>query len=139
MVGLVPFLNEILGKSLMNPNQVISMRSKKSVTFHEKVKVHLIPSRHEYIIRGMVKDLWYSIEDFRQGQGEAQSELIKLAFNEKISLKDAKKLLYQHSMDDYALIIAEHEKVSSAPLLYSHKFTPIFSLIPERSYSEVCR
>lgn len=139
MEVLMPFESENFAKSIMNLGEIIVTPSKKSVKFYEKVKVHLIPSRHEYIIRGMVKDLWYSDEDLRRVQGEAQAELFMLAFNEKISLNDAKKLLYQFHEDNNKSKVTENEKAKCTSSIYSHNFFPIFPLISERPYSEVCR
>lgn len=78
----------------------------KQVNFNECVKVILIPSRAEYVKRGLAKYLWWTQQDYFSFQQEARSEIQLYAIVQRISFLEARRKLYQPSTEGTDFFIA---------------------------------
>jgi len=81
--------------------------STKQVNFNECVKVILIPSRAEYMKRGLSKHLWWNQQDYFSFQQEARSEIQLYAIVHRITFLEARRKLYQPSTDGSDFFIVE--------------------------------
>lgn len=75
-----------------------SKSEKKCVQFHSFLNIVLIPSRVEY--KQAKCDLWWKGDDFYTFQQSACSELRLVCACENISMKDARRKLYQPTIND---------------------------------------
>jgi hypothetical protein len=76
-------------------NESFTSSSKKGVVFDESVQVILIPSRSEFERLSLCSSLWWSSCELRQFPIQAYQDIKKLAHDEDITLKDARKKLYE--------------------------------------------
>lgn len=74
--------------------------SKRSVTFSVSVSVVLIPERVEYKSARVESELWWSRADFQSFHQSAFSELKLFSICENINSREARKLLYQPTLEE---------------------------------------
>jgi len=65
------------------------------VKFNSSLRVILIPSRVDYRSADLIPSLWWSINDYRNFQQSAYSEIRLFSVSEGIPMDEARKLLYQ--------------------------------------------
>lgn len=68
---------------------------KRNVSFSERVRVVLVPTRLEYKQADLIPLLWWNGEEYISFQQQAYSELRLLSTNENIDMKQARVRLYQ--------------------------------------------
>lgn len=90
----------------------------KQVNFNECVKVILIPSRAEYVKRGLTKHLWWTQQDYFSFQQEARSEIQLYAIVQRISFLEARRKLYQPSTEGTDFFIAGHAEEEEDDFLF---------------------
>ena len=73
----------------------IISKSSRNVSFDEKVRVVLVPSRIEYRHAKLIPLLWWNGEEYLSFQPSAYSELRLLSTSENIGMKEARTRLYQ--------------------------------------------
>ena len=89
----------------------------KKVSFHDVVKVTLIPPRTDFA--DVALDIWWTPTDCDTFKLEASIEVNNISTKNKITTKQAMKLLYQPSTDK-----ENNDKVSEAPFSEPTKFSP---------------
>eukprot|EP01035_Chromulina_nebulosa_P016997 gene16997-22496_t len=65
------------------------------VKFNSSLRVILIPSRIDYRSADLIPSLWWSINDYRNFQQSAYSEIRLFSVSEGIPMDEARKMLYQ--------------------------------------------
>jgi hypothetical protein len=85
--------------NLSDSNQI----PKRGVHFSDENRVVLVPSRKEYIRRGVSKDVWYDSDDYSAFKISARDEIIDYLKQGHCTMKGAINFLYQsteHDNDD---------------------------------------
>lgn len=68
-------------------------KAKKSISFSDKARIHLIPTRKE--LKTFVSDVYYNHNDFDFFMYEARAEIFRVMKMRSITQREAKRLLYQ--------------------------------------------
>lgn len=78
-----------------------------SVRFSEENRVVLVPSRNEYIKRGLNKDVWYDSNDYAGFQLSAKAEIMDFLQQDGGTVKGAINFLYQATDESNSAPISE--------------------------------
>jgi len=75
------------------------MTTHKRITFHQSVKVILIPTRNEYKAASLLKDLWWDDSDYREFKASTITEIQSVMMREVVDSRAACDILYQSKMN----------------------------------------
>ena len=89
----------------MQMEETTETKLSRNVSFNEKVRVVLVPSRIEYKHAKLIPLLWWNGEEFLNFQQTAYSELRLLSTSENINMKEARTRLYQQQSTDKGMDI----------------------------------
>ncbi len=75
------------------------MTTHKRITFHQSVKVILIPTRNEYKAASLLKDLWWDDSDYREFKTSTIKEIKSVMMRDFVDSRTACDILNQYKMN----------------------------------------
>lgn len=103
-----------LNSSKDSKNTVSEENKKKKVSFSEKSKVVLIPSRGEYKKHGLANEIWWGVEDYVYFKASARLEVMDLLEKYDGNIRCALTALYQPDNHN-DLMSPPSDGISTAP------------------------